>query len=124
VGDPAPDFEAEAVFDQEFIKVRFRLLPPAWHSVLAPVSAVFWPVVARKPSCMCRNAASIVPLAHIAVRSLPLCAACQVKLSDYQKQGKYVILFFYPWTSPSCARRVRPYPVAMLFCANNCNRSR
>lgn len=39
VGNPAPDFEAEAVFDQEFMKV---------------------------------------------------------KLSDYQKQGKYVVLFFYP----------------------------
>lgn len=28
--------------------------------------------------------------------TLPLCVAYQVKLSDYQKQGKYVVLFFYP----------------------------
>lgn len=70
VGNVAPDFEAEAVFDQEFIKVESLTLRS--FSAIACCNFYFW---------VCGN--------------WNFAFEFQVKLSEYIGK-KYVILFFYP----------------------------
>jgi peroxiredoxin 2/4 len=85
VGNKAPDFEAEAVFDQEFI------------NVCAPLSTQSRVVLC----CGSRTLKSVIShpfklLFHLMWLAVTLlCVLLQVKLSDYIGK-KYVVLFFYP----------------------------
>ena len=76
VGSEAPDFTAEAVFDQEFQTIslsQFRV----GHR--ASTHVIWLPAHLRPPACIC----------------MPLCSNLTLTCC-YSPKGKYVVLFFYP----------------------------
>ncbi|XP_024012510.1 2-Cys peroxiredoxin BAS1-like, chloroplastic isoform X1 [Eutrema salsugineum] len=86
VGNKAPDFEAEAVFDQEFIKVL------GLHITCLDHFCCFYLVSVIRGQC----SRGILWLLKSLIWLLSMSVSWfQVKLSEYIGK-KYVILFFYP----------------------------